>query len=267
MNEFDLETIRHVLKEELPRVLREHPEVRYELRGMMLEAFPSRDEFNQLLEELRQHREESNYRFDRVDQRLDNLEQGQDALQQGQRGLEQGQRALEQGQRVLEQRMDGVEQGQRSLVEGQRALEQRQTNLENVVADLKQTMETGFADLRKDLSRLGQRWGLWNESVFRETISALLEKSFGAHVEARVIQGEQFDLIITNGVHILVEIAASAGPNIQRRLERKRNIYIQATGVTPDRIVLATASIHSRRAQALREAGFEVIEPEPVEED
>ncbi len=37
-----------------------HPEVRYELRGMMLEAFPSRDEFNQLLDELRQHRKESN---------------------------------------------------------------------------------------------------------------------------------------------------------------------------------------------------------------
>jgi len=37
-----------------------HPEVRYELRGMMLEAFPSRDEFKQLLDELRQHRKEFN---------------------------------------------------------------------------------------------------------------------------------------------------------------------------------------------------------------
>lgn len=33
------------LRAHLPRLLREHPEVRYELWGMMLEAFPSRQEF------------------------------------------------------------------------------------------------------------------------------------------------------------------------------------------------------------------------------
>ncbi|MEW6301047.1 MAG: hypothetical protein AB1671_25485 [Thermodesulfobacteriota bacterium] len=51
------------LRNELPRLLREHPEVRHELWGMMLEAFPSRQEFMTLLEELRAAREESNRRF------------------------------------------------------------------------------------------------------------------------------------------------------------------------------------------------------------
>jgi hypothetical protein len=51
------------LRRELPRLLREHPEVRHELWGMMLEAFPSRQEFMGLLEELRAPREDSNRRF------------------------------------------------------------------------------------------------------------------------------------------------------------------------------------------------------------
>ena len=59
-----------------------------------------------------------------------------------------------------------------------------------------------------------------------------------------------------------MEIAASVGAKIQERLERKRKLYAKATGITPERIILASASIHSHRAQALRQMGIEVIEPE-----
>jgi tetrahydromethanopterin S-methyltransferase subunit G len=52
------------LRRALPRLLREHPEVRHELWGLMLEAFPSRQEFLAFLEELRALREESNRRFE-----------------------------------------------------------------------------------------------------------------------------------------------------------------------------------------------------------
>ena len=68
-----------------------------------------------------------------------------------------------------------------------------------------------------------------------------------------------------DGAHILVEISASVGQDIVKKLQRKRQIYIDATGVTPARFILAVGSIHSRRANALREAGFEVIEPEEDE--
>jgi hypothetical protein len=127
---------------------------------------------------------------------------------------------------------------------------------------LEERMEAGFFELQQTIDRLGGRWGIRNESIFRQTIAELLEESFGFHVEERVIQGEQFDCVIFNGQHILVEISASVGPKIQERLERKRRLYTEATGVTPARVILVTATIHSRRAQSLREAGFEVIEPE-----
>jgi hypothetical protein len=141
-------------------------------------------------------------------------------------------------------------------------VDQRFEQVDQRFDDLEARMEAGFREVHQAIDRLGARWGIRNESLFRQTITELLEKSFGVQVEERHIQGEQFDCIIFDGQHILVEIAASAGRDIQQTLERKRRLYTQATGVTPARFILATASIHSQRAQALRQAGFEVIEPE-----
>ena len=55
------------------------------------------------------------------------------------------------------------------------------------------------------------------------------------------------------------------GPSIVQRLQRKQRLYRQETGVEPERVILATASIHSRRAQELRETGIEVVEPEDAD--
>jgi hypothetical protein len=59
------------LRRELPRLLRERPEVRHELWGIMLEAFPSRQEFLELLQEMRAFREDTNRRFEELRQDMD----------------------------------------------------------------------------------------------------------------------------------------------------------------------------------------------------
>ena len=128
-------------------------------------------------------------------------------------------------------------------------------------------MAEKISDLDRKIDRLGSRWGIQAESVFRRTMATVLEQSFGVRVEQRIIAGEQFDLLIYDHEHVLVEFAASVGRTIRARLERKRRLYEEATGVRPTRVILATASIYSRRAEELRKAGIEVIEPEePLEE-
>ena len=62
--------------------------------------------------------------------------------------------------------------------------------------------------LHKAIDRLGSRWGIRNEIVFRKTIATLLEESFGVKVEQCTIAGEQFDVVIYDHQHILIEIAA-----------------------------------------------------------
>jgi hypothetical protein len=131
--------------------------------------------------------------------------------------------------------------------------------------EVRTEVATGFGEVQRSIDRLGARWGIRSESVFRQTMAAVLEQSFGVGVEQRTVAGEQFDIVIHDHEHILVEIAASVGPTIQTRLERKRRLYQESTGVSPTRIILATASIHSRRAHELRMSGIEVIEPEETE--
>ena len=56
VNTMDPVTFREILKTELPLMLREYPESRYEIWGMMLETFPSRQEFAGMNEALRASR-------------------------------------------------------------------------------------------------------------------------------------------------------------------------------------------------------------------
>ena len=144
-------------------------------------------------------------------------------------------------------------------------IDQRFEQVDQRFDELETRMEAGFRELHQAIDRLGARWGIRNESLFRQTIAALLEQSFGVTVEQRTIAGEQFDLLIFDHEQILVEIAASVGPSIQGRLERKRRLYTEAMGAPPTRVILATASIHSQRAQSLRQMGIEVIEPEEID--
>ena len=124
-------------------------------------------------------------------------------------------------------------------------------------------MDNRFDSLELTLARLGSRWGIHSEDLFRKTMKSVLEESFEATVEEKNIQGEQFDLVVMkNGDHILIEIAASVRRNILERLDRKKALYISEVGIVPARIILAVGTINSRSAQMIRDAGFEVVEPD-----
>ena len=143
--------------------------------------------------------------------------------------------------------------------------DQRSERSEQETREFRSDVAARFDDVQRSIDRLGARWGIRNESLFRQTMAAVLEQSFGVSVQQRTIAGEQFDVLIHDHEHILVDIAASVGPTITTRLERKRRVYEESTGTTPTRVILATASIHSRRAQELQRIGIEVIEPDDAE--
>ena len=257
MNTVDLTTFREMLKTELPRLLHEYPETRYEIWDLMLEVFPAREETNRLLEEIQALREASDRHFAERQQQFVQVDQRFEQVDQRFEGLET---RMESGFQAVRQDLGAdIQAVRQDLGADIQAVRQE---MDSGFQEVRQETQAGIQTVRLDLDRLGSRWGIRSESVFRQTVATLLEKSYGAQVETRTIDGEEFDVIVSDGAHILVEITASAGPKTQERLERKRRLYIATTGVTPARVILATAAIHSRRAQALRDAGFEVIEPE-----
>jgi hypothetical protein len=222
---------------QLPDLLERRPDLEPVIYNVFLKVLVRKEEVAAVLAELREFRAEVGRRFEQVDQRFEQIDQ-----------------RFEQ----VDQRFEQIDQrfGQ---------IDQRFGQADTRFNTLEARMEAGFRELHQAIDRLGARWGIRNESLFHQTIAALLEQSFGVTVEQRTIAGEQFDVLIFDHQHILVEIAASVGPSIQERLERKRRLYTETTGIAPTRIILATASIHSQRAQALRQLGIEVIEPEDIE--
>ncbi len=208
----------------LPDLLDRRPDLEPTIYGAFLKTFARREELALVVNELRALRTEMNQRFEQVDRQMHEFRT---------------------------EVADRFEQVDRQMHE-----------FRTEVADRFEQVDQRFDDVQRSIDRLGARWGIRNESLFRQTMAAILEQSFGVRVEERTIAGEQFDVLIYDGQHLLVEIAASVGPTIQTRLERKRRLYEESTGVSPARVILATASIHSRRAHELRTSGIEVIEPE-----
>ena len=264
---FSDEELIDVFSRQLPDLLERRPELEPVIFQGFLKAFVRREELAVILDELRELRAEVDQRFEQVDQRLEKAEGATNALraEMNQR-FEQVDQRFEQVDQRFEQVDQRLEKAEGAIIALRAEMNQRFEQVDQKIEAFRNEMDQRMVDLEfglhQAIDRLGSRWGIRNEIVFRKTIATLLEESFGVEVEQRVIEGEQFDVVIYDHQHILIEIAASVGRTIGERLERKRLLYTKSTGIEPTRIILATADIHSHRAQVLRDKGIEVIEPE-----
>ena len=241
-----LKEIEAYILRRLPDVLKHNPDFATWIEGLLAEKFPKRDEFARLLNELTAHRAETREQFQQVDQRFEQVDQ---RFEQVDQRFEQVDQRFEQ----VDQRFEGVEG--------------RLDRVETELSEFREETREGFRAVQRQFDRFGARWGIRNEMTFRATMRALLEESFGMKVEERHIDGEQYDVVIANGDHILIEIAASTKRHIAQRLLRKRARYTETTGVEPTHFLYVVGSIYSRRAEELRNIGIEVVEPEIDEED
>jgi len=232
----DLEQVREYIFRQLPWVLEKDPDFAVLVEGIVASKFPRRDEFARLLDELTASRQEQREGFARLDGRADTLEHRVDGLQAGQEELRAGQGEL---------RAD--------VKELRRLIDQRTSELRQAISD-------AFA-------RLGQRWGMMTEDVLRQVVKAIVQETYGGEVQEITIEGEQYDCVISDGEHILLEITARATQKIVERLQRKRAAYIEHTGTESVRVLLATAQIHYTVARRLQEMGIEVIQPDILVED
>ncbi len=289
-----LEEVEALILERLPGILERDPRFVTFIEGIVAEKFPRRDEFARLLDEVQQHRAETAQQTQRVEQRVEQVGQHVGRVEQHVERVEQrveqvGQHVERVDQRVehidqrveridqqlqehrtetaeqfkrVDQRFEQVDQRFEQVDQRFEQVDQRFEQVDQRFVELTQRMEDGFRNVQISIDRLGARWGIRNEALFRQTMREVLEKSYGAKVEERVIEGEQFDCIIIDNAHILIEISASVGKDILKKLQRKRQLYTDQAGIAPSRFLLVVGSIYSHRANALRDAGFEVIEPE-----
>ncbi len=177
----DMELIEQ-LRTDLPKLLRDHPEVRHELWGMMLEVFPSRQEFMTVLEELHALREDSSRRFEEL--RAD----------------------MNQRFEAMDRRFEAVDRRFEAILE---TLREHTQQLREQAQQLR--------DLTIHLSSLGGRVGYGLESLVKSVVEEFAGPTFPS-AERLVLWDEagevfgipkaevEFDLYVHNGKDYLVEV-------------------------------------------------------------
>jgi hypothetical protein len=217
------------LRRVLPQLLREHPEVRYELWGLMLEAFPSRQELLAFLEELRALREESNRRFE---------------------GL----------QHEIAQRFEAVDQRFETLLrEMNQRFEAVDRRFEGVFAELREQ--------RLHLSALGARVGRGLEFIVKGIVEEFAGESFPladrlvlADTEGEVfgVPGAEveFDLYAHNGRAYLVEVKSHLKTDDVLKFQRK-TVFAEAKLGRPLTRLIIALSMDSKAEALMQRLGIE----------
>jgi hypothetical protein len=217
------------LRRVLPQLLREHPEVRYELWGLMLEAFPSRQELLAFLEELRALREESNRRFE---------------------GL----------QHEIAQRFEAVDQRFETLLrEMNQRFEAADRRFEGLFAELREQ--------RLHLSALGARVGRGLESIMKGIVEEFAGESFPLADRLVLVDTEgevfgvpgaevEFDLYAHNGRAYLVEVKSHLKTDDVLKFQRKAVFAEAKLGRPLTRLILAL-SMDSKAEALMQRLGIE----------
>jgi len=189
---------------------------------------------------------------ERAENRLDRLEKAVAENTQAITGLQKAVAENTEAIKLLGQRVDRLE------VKVDR-LEVKVDQLEVKVDQLDRKVDDGFKQLSNQISSLGSRWGVQNESIWRQTIASVLEKSFGVTVKRLDLGTDEIDVLVSNGDHILIEITSRFHSRDVVKVVRKRQLYTDQVQA-PTRFIIAAAAIHSKVTQQLMGLGFEVIE-------
>jgi hypothetical protein len=270
-----------LLAKELPRFLREHPEARYELMGLLAEVFARRDEFQEILSAIREvaQRQEEHSRILEAQGRILNehtetlrehtktLEEFGRTLQEHTRTLEEFGRILQEHSRILDEHTQTLREHSRVLQEHSQAIERHGRVLESLV-EQQQRLTEEVMRVGRTLSALGARWGYLAEDAFRQGMEAIVADWLGMTVtkwrywdEAGIVFGRpawvEVDVVIHDDRHILVQISSSATRGEVAAFYRIGQLYEQVHQVKP-RLLLVTVFLDERAKELAQQLGVEV---------
>lgn len=235
----DLSISREELKSMILDLVEKDRELRHALMGLL--------GFKDILERIVGLEE----RFARLEERQQRLEEEFRRLYERQLRLEERFAGLEERQQKLEERFAKLEERFAELVERQQRLEERLAGLEKVISDLQRT-----------LMSVAHRFGALSEEAFREALSGILEKFFGARAyrwvvydEKGVVYGKpsqvEVDVVVRDNTHILIELKSRADTGDVLELTRIARLYEEREKVKP--ILAIVAGYATPQARKLAE--------------
>ncbi len=192
-------------------------------------------------------------------------------IEERQQRLEERQQKLEERFSKLEERFARLEERQQKLEERQQKLEERFAKLEEEfkkLAERQQKLEERLERLDRTLATVAHRFGVMSESAFREAIKGILEKYFGASAsrwsrydEEGLVYGYpsivEVDVVVRNGVHVLVEVKSRVDPGDILELVRIGKFYEKSTGVKP-KLAIVGGFVSPRAREVAAKLGVDI---------
>jgi len=220
-----------LISRELPRLILQNPEIRYEVIGVMAEVFAKKDELTAVLNELKQLHEDSEQRW--LDFRNE-----------------------------LKQLRQDFEQHRLEYLQEIKALRE---DFKALRTDVNKELKP-FGDT---VQGLGARWGLMSEAAFRSGLAAILTDELGFQVEkfhsydnSGTVFGHpdqvELDVVIRNGLVIAIEIKSSISRGDLATLQRKIAFYEQTTGARVDRKFVISPFVEPGAAELAERLGMEI---------
>jgi hypothetical protein len=120
----------------------------------------------------------------------------------------------------------------------------------------------------RSIGALGARWGLQSEAAFRNALAGILEQSFGVTVrnvcefdDAGEVFGRpdqvELDIIIKNGLLLILELKSSMDKAGMYGFERKARFYERRHQRKADRLIVVSPMIEPKALAVARDLGIE----------
>jgi hypothetical protein len=284
---FNVETVE--LKKKILRLLREDEEFKLAVAGLLgfdtilNELKKLREDFQHFVREQERRWEENSKRWEEANRRFEVLESELRKLREDfNKFVELQEKKWEENNRRWEEEAKRWEENNRRWEENNKRWEEAYKRFEAIERKLLEhdkrfeaierkllEHDRRFNSLMRRITAIGARWGIHTETAFRRAMRGIIEEILGkGRVEKWVYFDEngevygypsqvEVDVLIKNGLRILVEVKASASIADVSILWRKGKLYEKVTGVKP-RLVLITPFIDKNARETAVKQGVEV---------
>jgi hypothetical protein len=229
--------IKEIILKELPAILEEDPEIhRYFLqisRRHFADKTQTEDRFDRVMEELRRDREEQTRKGDEQNKKWEANQQVINEMLADIKML-----SKKHDNTIEDLRRDREEQSRKWDEQKQKEDEQNKKWEANqqVINEMLAEIRTLSKKHDSTIGALGSRWGLHTEQAFRNALKGILEQFAKVEVlniteydDVGVVFGHpdqiELDIIIKNGILIIVEIKSSMSKPEMYIFERKVRFY------------------------------------------
>ena len=286
--------LRELIKQELPQLVRNDPEIHDLILRLSRQEFAPKqqteDRFDRLFAKLERDTETSNLRWEENNRKW---EENNRKWDENNRKWEENQAELrrmrEESERQWKQwREESERNWKKHLEETERKSKEDREESERKWKEHRDESEREAKKHREEFDRvheeimamtrkhdrtvgaLGARWGLSSEKAFRDALASVLEKNFDVKVlnvteydDLGTVFGRpdqiELDVIVINGMLILMELKSSFDKADMYIFERKARFYEKLHDRKANRLIVISPMIDARARQVGVRLGIEMF--------